>query len=337
METTAPTPASEPAPAPVISGANQPTVAAPKRGRPGWLKWLVIGVAGLLVLLGASAGAYYGYYLPNQPESRLVDSITNLRKLEQVNGTMTLDYKAGSNALSMNMLVVADSKTGSYQLAGTLGFNGAQFPVDMRIVNQDMYIKVGGLNGLTAGMVGASVLPDFSKLNDQWFVLDHSILKKGAANCSTDLTITDEDVASFKKAYGDHPLLKVKGTSQVTVDGEPATKMTLVDNTDAEEAKFIDALKNLTLYRKLESCVKTLTDSSGVKPDDTTAALTGDLVVYITKDNMIKKVELQGTNKDAQMQLSFTLKSGTATVEKPAGAKPLQDALGALLYGSSAL
>ncbi len=97
--------------APPSPNSSQPRAAKPKKNR---AKWLLPLVVGLIVLLGGSAAAYVGYYVPNKPANMWRTALTNSGK----------GYDALSRYATTNKQAKGVSLNGSFKLSGGLAFDG---------------------------------------------------------------------------------------------------------------------------------------------------------------------------------------------------------------------
>lgn len=336
---------SDPAPPPPASPMSKPF----KKHR-FKLSAILLVFGGLLLLGGGTAGAYFGYYLPNKPENKLAKAIAKTASLKQdtSKGSIDITSKDGT-AVAIDYALAADVDANKYSLSGTVGVNGAQFPYDLRYIEKNIYLKVGGLKSLSTLPVGQSypglseMLEAFSSINDQWYVIDRSFLSQGGGglSCATDLSfaLDQADMKKLEAAYKKYPIYKITKTSKATVDGTATTKYDLQPASGVQAEKFFGELKELSLVKKLRACMALVeSDSSAIGDVEVTPELqeatTGTVAVYISGDNKLKKVEMSLTQAGNTIKLTQTTSYTTPTIDKPEGAKPFQD-IWADIVGSS--
>ena len=222
-QTQAQSPSSSVPPARPVNSLNHTTPSNKK-------KRLFIGIIALSVLiLGTTAGAYFGIYVPNKPENVWKKALDNSSKgydklvdygEEQKNnkgGTIKGNFK-----LDADQLVVDGSLDTKYYEKNSVtkldaGAAGTRFNLDLltnvpaNTKNPDIYVKLSGLKGLDAllGAEGAGAGQAFASFDNQWFVIDHTLIdqiEKAAAKSGesqpTLPTLTQEDFASIARSAG---------------------------------------------------------------------------------------------------------------------------------------
>jgi hypothetical protein len=193
-----------------------------KTKRPKKLRVVAI-VAICLLVLGGGAGAYFGYYLPNQPENLWRAALTNTGKgYDKISGYInSAKYDKGTKvdgsfkfntsglAADGNISGVSDDKNNS-KYTGSISASGLKVNFDLRTIasstsTPDLYFKVDGLQGL-GSLLGLDVYgPGLSKsidgINGQWYLVDHTLLDQytGQSTSATQ-SITKKDVNDFLTA-----------------------------------------------------------------------------------------------------------------------------------------
>lgn len=150
----------------------------------------------LLVVGGGGAAAYFGYVVPNKPENVWAAALDRTGKGFEKLGEYAEGQKdaksadaTGSYKFQMDELVVdgtlsmkADAKNSETKInAGAAGGR-----VDLTLItaasetskNPDIYVKASGLKdlGKILGQGATDYDTIFNEINDQWYVLDHTML-----------------------------------------------------------------------------------------------------------------------------------------------------------------
>lgn len=341
-----------PAGLPLASQNSTPSATKKSKSK---LKLLLLAVVAILVIAGASAGAYFGVILPNKPEAKVFQGFMHLADQTKLmtKGRIDVENKKSSSAVkavAIDYTMQGDSEAKAFDLSTKIGVMGITIPMDMRYIEEDMYIKVSGLESLikVASSGSPNSLDDspeakqiINEIDDKWFVINRSLIQESTeASCtaSVDLKLTDEDLKKIEEAYRKNPLFSVKSQSEADVDGTKTTKFEL-DPTDEESANnFGKEIESITIIENLKKCLgeSNLTDSA----DSTSAATTGEskpqLFVYLTDDKQIKKLEILSDEDEMKMSFTAIFDYGNVTIQKPEDAKPLQDLL-TMLMGDSAM
>lgn len=344
------TPAAAAAPAPA-SPVPQP--ATPRKNK----KFFVFAAVAAFVLLGGGASAYFGYILPNKPENRMARAFANMVEQKQFKAAGTVDYtpnETGGPGVSVSYAADVNTEKNQFGLSGTVGVNGSQFPYDVRYVDKNIYLKVGGLNAIgdmLAG-IGSSAAGDmyanvFRDVNDQWFVVDRSFWQSmgSEANCVTDLTFVfnDQDVDMVKSAYSKHPLFHIENAAADTVDGTAVTRFELKPADGATAKSFAGELEELSIVKNVRDCLEKAGIDEEALDEELAAPLGGSdsetaegtLSVYLDGSNRIRKIELTVNDESGTTKISQTLTYENVSVSAPEGAKPVQELLGSILGGFS--
>ncbi len=320
---------------------------------------IAIGVlAGILLIGGGFAAAYYGVIVPNKPENVLKQALVNTAKEKN----MALDgrYEMSSIDTSKEDAIPAvklafDGKTNVEQKQSELKLNitvsGVSLPVDARLIDGVAYIKVGDLSTISpllsgyapsAGFDAATVKPlidDVSGLlSNQWIEFDSTLLDQAGASCVVDssFTLTNKDITLLEDQFTKNPFAKIDSHSDDTVDGKSAIKYQIsIDD---------DKLAEFGKDKKLEqlSFIKTLKECPGTK-DSSVSSIAGPgdgditpLTIWVDKDTKrIAKLAGQSTKQDAEksnLKASFsaTVSYKKISVSKPENAKPAMQVWGEL-------
>lgn len=236
---TNPAPQSQPSPSspvspqttPVYGAAMSPSTPQPQptpANDPKKKRLLIALVIAFVVLLGGSAAAYFGYYLPNTPENAWNKALDNTaagydrlvtyadENKDQKAGTVKGSYKVDAAELVVdgNIDVKYDEKNSATKIDA--GFSGTRFDLELltnipdNSKNPDIYAKVSGLKGLDQllGEQGAGVGEALASFDNQWYVIDHTLLDQiekssAQANEGDDLpTLDQNDIKAVAEAVG---------------------------------------------------------------------------------------------------------------------------------------
>lgn len=337
---------------------NMATVSLSKPEKPSRLgflkgkkKLLLSIVLVLVVLAGGSAAGYYAVVLPNKPDNKLLKAFTNLASQNQVTVTSKIDYQnkkstSDVKGFTLDFDMGVDLDKSLVGLSGKIGVSGAQYPLELRYIDKDIYLKIGGLGSIDKLLPPSSSYSEYTQtltaLNDQWFVIDRSFLQQAgaSANCVSDLSfaLNDSDVDKIRSAYKKHPLFKVKSTSNQKVDGVDTIKMELEPASDETAGNFANELNSLSVVSKVKACLEDVgVDAKGdseVKPGKTSSLNSNERVsAFVTRDKKLKRLLITSDNNDQKTTMTMDFSDKAVSVTKPEGAKPIQDLLGSLLGG----
>lgn len=202
---------------------------SPVTKRKSGLTAVMIAAVVTFVLLGAGAAAYVGVILPNKPDrvwhTALLNTATGYDKLIDYSITQK-DVKGvsfnGSYKFTGNVVADGTLKGSTYQgntiITSDIGASGVRVNFESRALtasgqkNPDIYVKVRGVKGLS-GLLGPSydsLAPTINAVDNQWFVVDHTLLDQVEASAlkkrqslSSRPLLTSEDVTAIARAVGE--------------------------------------------------------------------------------------------------------------------------------------
>jgi hypothetical protein len=322
--------------APIQSASMQ------SKGMKNRLKLPLIIVAALLILGGGSAAAYFGVVVPNKPENKILSAFANLASQKNVTMDGSVNY-SGSSSVNVDYKLALNSEKTQVGLSGSVGFKGAKIPYELRFLDKDLYFKVSGISSLASLAPSDSYGLDYGslikKIDDQWFVVDSSFVDNLGlkSSCIDDFSfaLNNADVALLKKAYKEHPLFLVKSSSSESVDGVATTKYIVDPTSDTEAAAFASGLKELSLYKKAQSCAGNSVDDAVKDTAKSTSKddAKGTFAIYVTKNKQLKKIEITSTESDNNFKMGATFSYAAVNIAKPDGAKPAQELYASVLGG----
>jgi len=310
------------------------------------LKPYLAVLAVVIVLGGGSAAAYYGIVVPNKPVNVLRAAFTNSLQEKEVSFNGTIQggpAHGGGTAYDVSVKGAGDavSRASDVQLAVTV--SGVSFTVEARLVDQNLYLKVGDLSTL-AGLLGtyspelSSVAKSLnSDVSNQWIEVDSTLLKQAGESCflNTNWSLTKADVQLLENEYKQHPFAMIQSTSNDTVNGQKTEKFVLSID-DNKVVTYANNLQGLSLVKKLNAC-----QPSSKSTDDAMSTVIGDddqtpLTIWVNKaDKQIVQIASHSTAQDADkdnISASGTveLSYGNVSVTAPSGAKPALQVLSEL-------
>lgn len=310
-------------------------------------------IIGAVVLLGgASAGAYYGIVVPNQPQNVLKKSAENLLNAEQISGKGKASFSTeGDSAGTGTVEYSIQTDSTKNALAGTfdISLSGVKIPVEARVVDKAAYVKLGDLSSiesLAAASLGAESAPIISqlssKISDKWIEFDESFLKTATQNKCSILTdqqkISEDQINQILDIYGKNMFVTVKNESSDTVNGQKAAKYELgLDQNKAKE--FGKEVGNLDYFKKIKECGGSAASTEESSVED----FKGDATFTVWVDKSKKQfVKMQLTTKEdkSSVDADFTFNNDAVNITKPEGAIPavqLYSELISLLSGGVAV
>jgi hypothetical protein len=291
------------------------------------LKALLIVLAGLVVLGGGSAAAYFAVVVPNKPANVLKTAVLNSINQNSVSyiGTVNLAYKGSSNSASTQsyQLSLSGSKNTSEKASdATVGFEGygIKFSLEARLADQNLYLKTGDLSTLAAlaGSFVPSIAPAATTISkdvsNQWFEVDSSLLNAAGVGCyinNADMTLSQADLNLISSDYTAHGFVNILKTANGTANGQPAEEF-VVSIDDDKAAGFVSGLGQLSTFKSLDSCKK----GTSAAVNKSLASLKGDnkqipLTLWVSKAS--KQVIRVSFTETAQ-EIAQTHTTGTAVV-----------------------
>jgi hypothetical protein len=314
---------------PVVGGADPSvtTVSSPKRRSP---KKLLIIIAVILVIGLGSAAAYVGIILPNTPSNMLKRGFINT--LQQPQSSSNGTFSATSNGVTYKGTFSTAENATTKAVDGQLNLtvSGVTFSVETRLVNQNLYIKLGDLKTIAALVngyypnTGPLVKSVSSALSNKWIVVDSSLLNgsKGVkCTLNSSWTLTSADIKLVEDQYNQHPFATIQSASSDTVGSQAAEKLVLsIDN--ATLNSFGNGLQNLSAFKALNMCSSATNKSSSSSSHGQTP-----LTVWVDKSSkrIVQVAYASGpTNKKNGFTTSVTIKLhyGSVSVAAPTNAIP---------------
>jgi len=202
----------------IISANSQPTSRKPFYKKP-----LLIAPLALLVVLGGSAAAYFGYYVPNQPDNIWKTALTRTGKgYDKLTQYAVTQFKSDSGLklegkfktsgfFSADGTFSGDSDKDNGEFTGSISAGGVKVNADVRLLKSststpDVYFKIDGIQGLgdlVSSFAGPQYKDAINNLNGKWYFIDHSLFDELSGGNGNNLQVSSADVNSVLKAIGD--------------------------------------------------------------------------------------------------------------------------------------
>jgi hypothetical protein len=292
---------------PTLASSPAPTAAPPqsKFRKLGRRKSLLIAIAAVVVLAGGSAAAYFGVVVPNRPANLLKSALLNTLHEKQASftGKISLGEASGGLAGKAEIAGSEDSTAKAADVTFNVTVSGVNSSVQVRLVDHNVYVKLGDLSSLTGLAAGFS--PDLapmvngvaSTLSNKWIVIDSTLLKQGGVDCvlDTSWSLTDADVKLLTDQYQQHPFATISSVTSDTIDGHKVKKFQLSLDDD-KLAVYGTHLKGLSLLNNLNKC------DNGADTDKTSSLADHDktpLTLWVDSSKHIVRIAVQSTSQDA--------------------------------------
>jgi len=320
------------APAVAVFGGVDPSVtpvgapAPPSKKLP--LKPLLIALAAVLVVGVGSAAAYVGVIAPNEPANVLKASFINSLQQPQSSSNGTFSASGSGVAYKGTFSTAEDATAKAVDAQLNLTVSGVNFSAETRLVNQNVYIKLGDLSAI-AGLANAyypaagSLVQSLSTdLSNKWIVIDSTLIDESAsAKCAlnSNWTLTSADINLLKSQYNKHPFATIQSTASATIGGEPAEKFVLNIDNSKLDAFGTGSLQNLSVVKALQKCpgaTKSTTTPSSLPAGHGQTPLT----VWVDKSNK-RIVQVAASSDDKKSGVSgsttITLHYGKVSIVAP--------------------
>jgi hypothetical protein len=266
--------------------AAPPTAVQPLSSpRRRFIKPLLISVGAVLILGGASAAAYFGYYMNSsiiygqalkntgKGYEKLITYLDDQAKLNYKGYVASGSYTFGGGSLATDGKLTFNSNKDDSDTTADLNLGSGRLGIDVREIKNktaipDIYFKVNGLNTLTSYTQGLGLDSQINALNNQWIVINHSLfdsLQKGASSTSSP---THDQIIDEANAFGrvneqyvfttdknKAILTVVKKYGLATVDGHKTFRYQVaLDKTNVK--KYITAQRDALRASKLNGWIK---------------------------------------------------------------------------------
>lgn len=215
----------------VIAGAALSNAGSSDGSKKSKKKLLVVGgiIAVVLLLLAGSAAAYFGVYLPRQPQKIAGEALANTVNSEKFKSTKfegEVAISGGEVSKAISSITFEGALSAESQAVDLkVSAHTAVTKVNLDIRSTDgksAYIRLSGLDGLDKLLAAAGgsspeaaavsqFAPFLAQLNNQWFTVDQSLFSQmsGSDVVSGNDKISDEDAQRIGEIYKKHQFLSV--------------------------------------------------------------------------------------------------------------------------------
>lgn len=325
-----------------VEGSSGPTIAAPttavssafKPKRKLFSKSLLIILAVIVVLGGGSAAAYVGVIVPNKPQNVLKSAIVNSLQQTQLtlNGNVQASSSAASGGVAAKVTFTGETNTATKDsdLQMSLTISGITFPVEARLVDGNLYFKLGDVSSIVS--ILNAVSPEYgsvaqslaAQVSNQWFVVDSTLIDESPeAECllNTNLQLTKSEDQQIENLYSKNQFVTIKSTSSAVLNGTKVEKMNLVVNNN-KFVNYAQSLTSLSLVKQVEKC----SSSTASTLASTSATGNTDVSVWVNKAKK-QIVQIGGSYSNSGDSLTYLvgLNYGPVSISAPANAKPVLD------------
>ncbi len=206
-----------------LSPSPQVPMYGPKKSNK---KKLLLGIViGLIILIGGSAGAYFGTILPNKPENIWKTALENTadgydRLVEYSNTKKDIKGIKAKGSLKFEGTAAGDGKIEAQTYEGNgkynfdIGFAGSRYVLEGLTTvpegakSPDMYFRIKGIKGLGTFLQDspfAETGPFLDSLDGQWIFVDHTLFDQlaSAASQQSTPTLSRDDINTIAKAIGE--------------------------------------------------------------------------------------------------------------------------------------
>lgn len=313
-----------------LSPANStvPPVAAKRSIK----KPLIISIATIVLLVAAAGAAYAAIIVPNKPSNVLMAALENSLQIKQVSYKGSINLESAGSSFKVVVTGAQDNTKHASDLNVDLTTSGITLPVEGRVVDKNLYFKVGDLssiNSLISLYAGSEATKITTVLNEQlankWVVVDSTLLDQAGAGCflNSNLSLTQADINLLAQQYKQHPFVTIQNSASDVVNGKNVTKYQLSIDDD-KAAVYGDGLTNLSMFKSLETCAKNAatTTPKNIGDHDKTP-----LTIWVDKSTkQVVQIASQSTAQDAKNGTKgsgqITFDYAPVSITAPSGATP---------------
>jgi hypothetical protein len=321
----------------------QPTssTAAVKKPRVSKKVKILAVILGLAVLLiGGSVGAYLGVIAPNKPQRIVQDSLVNTVNTEKntsakFEGEATCVDGDACKAFSTVLFSGSGNNQNNFDMKVQFKTAATTIGLDVRSVgDKSYYLRLSWLEGLdkllaaygggsnsdsTSASLIAGFGPIISKMNNQWYTIDESLLKQSGVVSvpSAGNSISKEDQNKVGAAYKNHQFISIskKLANEKIHDQDSYHVQAVIDKAQlkAFAAELNSAnIKDLKLEQKDIDSIDKIDFSK--YPFDIWVSKSGRKITQIATT-----IKEEGTT--VKLRIALYDYNKPVTVEKPSGAK----------------
>ncbi len=298
-------------------------------------------IAGLALMAGG-VSAYFGYYLPNQPENVIKQALANtvsqadLNEYAKINGELKV-----SGQKNLNANVKFDLQRDN---SGGFDFEISSFGISAKLVSQDgktIYVKVDGLKQadklleqfdgvLPLGDYESTIkatLPVLSNLSGNWYELDSSLLS-GSDEQTKFLTggLSQQQLTDLSEAYENNQFIIYDKKGQTAQVGSKQAVEYIVHIDGDKLVSFINSLKLSESFKDTLNDVSTDELQNFVNNNNLSDY---PFSLWITDDKQIVRLSYSHQYNELKVEFNLTLDKSQENIKitKPENSKSVFELL----------
>lgn len=299
-------------------------------------------VAGVLLIAGSASAIYF--LSVSSPEKNLGKAVKKTLQQENITtkGSITGIDVGGDNKKPFKIEIesMQDRKDKKASLATVFELDGKKFNVDIKAVDNSLYIKLGDLNTLM-NMFGLDMsspaLKNYTNaidginksIGNQWIEISDEFIKQVNKNCSMDILsieLSKEDQELLFEQYKANSFAKITSIKTVKVNDKTATQYSL----DIDSEKIDDYLKSLdglTVFKKMKECQgdEGSKDSKKKLEDSIKDDAKNEYDIWVDKSSgMISKVQIKSKADDEEIVAQMNFDYNKVEISKPDNSKTIE-------------
>ncbi len=325
---------------------------------------LYLIVAGLIVLLGGSAEAYYGVILPNKPNNVVVSAVSNLYSSNQPGSFDISVISKNSNSEALGSDVTVSAKGGydaNQNIKADVRVEVSAFKLTSSFIvrpkDKEMYVKVEELPALLQTIAGSQSSPSLDalakKLDANWLRVSADDLKTAGYLTTEQATMANKCIDGYNtyltgqrdtlksnltSAYKANMFIKATKAGTETINGVKTTKYKLeIDQSKAHNFSMaLDKQSSAATQTLEKDCGVTTSDAAMndstdmAATDSSSSAKLGDMFLWVGPKKKLIKFATSVSDNGSTTNISASFGSEKVDTAKPTNyitIKDIQDLL----------
>ncbi len=296
-----------------------------KRSKRSFLKYGLVGLVSVFILVLGSAGAYFGYILPNKPVNVLSQAVVNSLNSSQYSVNANMNITSSGTPINVGLKLLTDrvKQTASVNLnvsllgSQYLNFSGIEY-------NHNFFVNLGDLSTV-ANLLGkldpsANALSGTisAQLSNKWIELSKTVFDNSSLSClsNSGTLLSGNDINLFINDYKQNQFMSVSGTSNTLVNTIPSEEFQTQINND-KVISFLNSglLSKTALFGNSSSCGSSSTSSisNNLKGNNKTT----NLAIWMDKsNNKINQIQYSN-NSSTNLKLLVNFSYGQVNINAP--------------------